>query len=213
MGAGSRKQYLELGGQPILLRAIRPLLAHPEIEWVVVALPADDVRDPPFPFPPGVVLVEGGAERGESVRRALAAVPAEAEGVLIHDGARPLLGPEVVERVVRAVAGGVGAVAAVPVSDTLKRVAEDATITGTVDRRGLWRAQTPQGFPREMIVAAYRWAEEEGVEATDDAALVERYGGGIVVVDGDVRNLKVTRPEDLVLAELLLNAETVEDRV
>lgn len=214
MGAGpSRKQYLELGGEPLLLRALRPILAHPDVRWVVVALPAGDAHDPPFSFPPGVVLVEGGADRGDSVRRGLDAVPEEADVVLIHDGARPLLGPEIVDRVLRAAAAGTGAVAAVPVADTLKRVADDGTVTTTVDRRGLWRAQTPQAFPRGVIVDAYRRAGEEGFAATDDAALVERYGGRIVVVDGDVRNLKVTRPEDLVLAELLLKAEIVEDRV
>lgn len=212
-GGGARKQYLELLGEPILLRALRPILAHRDVEWVVVALPAGDLRDPPFPFPAGVTLVEGGAERGDSVRRALDVVPAEADVVLIHDGARPLLSMEVVERVLRAAAGGTGAVAAVPVSDTLKRAGADGRIIASVDRRDLWLAQTPQAFPRSMIVDAYRRAGEEGVAATDDAALVERYGGGVMVVEGDVRNLKVTRPADVVLAELLLTAEMGENRV
>lgn len=211
-GGGPRKQYLELAGEPVLLRALRPILAHPDVEWVVVALPPGDADDPPFPFPDGVSLVEGGTERGDSVGRALDAVPEEADVVLIHDGARPLLTAALVERTLRAAAGGTGAVAAVPVSDTLKRARSDGRITGTVERRDLWRAQTPQAFPRSMIVDAYRRAREEGVRATDDAALVERYGGGVMVVEGDVRNLKVTHPEDLVLAELLLGAETGEDR-
>jgi 2-C-methyl-D-erythritol 4-phosphate cytidylyltransferase len=193
------------------------------VEWVVVALPAEDLRNPPFVFPRGVILVEGGEERGDSVRRALAAVPPEADTVLVHDGARPLLSDEVVERVLAAVVpegaaegaaeGTVeaGAVAAVPVSDTLKRVGADGAIEGTVERRGLWRAQTPQAFPRRMIDDAYRRAAADGVAATDDAALVERYGGRVVVVEGDVRNLKLTRPEDLTLAELLLGAPTSQD--
>lgn len=214
MGAGAaRKQYLALAGEPVLLRALRPILEHPEVEWVVVALPAGDVHEPPFPFPDGVVLVEGGAERGDSVRAALAAVPAAADVVLIHDGARPLLTTELVEHVLRAAAGGDGAVAAIPVTDTLKRVGEGDTITATVERGDLRRAQTPQAFPRAMIVDAYRRAAEEGVSATDDSALVERYGGRVVVVDGDVRNLKVTRPGDLALAELLLRAGTDGDRL
>lgn len=206
-GGGTRKQYLELGGEPILLRAIRPMLAHPEIEWVVVALPAEDVRTPPFPMPAGVMVVAGGAERGDSVRRALEAVPEEAEVVLIHDGARPLVSRAVVERTLRAVAPDTGAIAAIPVTDTLKRASREGVITDTVDRRDLWRAQTPQAFPRELIVAAYRRAEEEGVAATDDAALVERYGGRVVVVEGAASNIKVTLPEDLTLAALLLEAE------
>lgn len=210
---GGRKQYLELGREPMLLRALRPIMAHPEVAWVIVALPPEDANDPPFPMPDGVIVVEGGAERGESVRRALEAVPREADVVLIHDGARPLLTADVVERTLRAAAGGSGAVAAVPVADTLKRVAADGTITTTVDRRGLWRAQTPQAFPRAMIVDAYRRAAEEGATATDDAGLVERYGGRVVVVEGDVRNLKVTRAADLTLAELLLTADTAEGGV
>lgn len=211
-GGASRKQYVELDGEPLLLRALRPILAHPAIEWVVVALPAEDVREPPFPLPAGVVVVEGGAERGDSVRRALDAVPESADVVLIHDGARPLLTAEVVERVLQGAGAGAGAVAAIPVTDTLKRAGAGGRITATVEREGLWRAQTPQAFPRAMIVDAYRRAAEEGVMATDDAGLVERYGGRVVVVEGDVRNLKVTRPGDLVLAELLLRAVTHEDR-
>lgn len=205
---GVRKQYLELAGEAILLRALRPILAHPAVEWVVVALPLEDVEDPPFAFPEGVILVEGGPERGDSVRRGLEAVPPGADTVLIHDGARPLLSTDVVDRVLRAVGSENGVVAAVPVSDTLKRVGSDRAIVSTVDRSDLWRAQTPQAFPRSMVEMAYRRGAVDGVRATDDAALVERYGGRVVVVEGDPRNLKVTRPEDMALAELLLRAQT-----
>lgn len=203
-GSGARKQYLELAGEPILLRAIRPFVEHPAVEWVVVALPPEDVDDPPFPLPAGVRTVAGGAERGDSVRRGLDAVPAEAEVVIIHDGARPLLTRAVVDRVLAAASGGSGAIAAVPVADTLKRVDYEGAIAATVDRDRLWRAQTPQAFPREMIREAYRRAAGEGATATDDAGLVERYGGRVVVVEGDGRNLKVTHPGDLARAELLL---------
>ena len=201
---GVRKQYTELAGEPVLLRSLRPFLEHPEVEWVVVVLPAGDVDDPPFELPAGVTVVAGGAERGDSVRNGLAVVPEAADAVLIHDAARPLLPGVVVERVLRAIGGGTGAIAAVPVADTLKRVDADGRITATVDRSGLWRAQTPQGFPRATIAEAYARAAAEGVTGTDDAALVERYGGRVTVVEGDTRNLKITRPEDLRLAELLL---------
>jgi 2-C-methyl-D-erythritol 4-phosphate cytidylyltransferase len=207
MGRGSgRKQYLALEGEPIVVRAMRPFLDHPDVSWVVVALPSVDVADPPIPVPGGVRVVEGGAERGASVRNALEAVPDEADIVLIHDAARPLLSRAVLDRVLDAVAPGTGAIAAVPMADTLKRVGEGGVIAETLDRAGLWRAQTPQGFPREMILGAYRRAAAEGVVATDDAALVERYGGRVVVVDGDPRNLKITRPEDLARARALLAA-------
>lgn len=208
MGAsGRRKQYAVLGGEPVLLRSLRPILEHPAVEWVVVALPADDVASPPVDLPDGVLAVVGGAERGDSVREALAAVPEAADVVLIHDAARPLLSRAVVDRVLAGVGKETGAIAAVPVADTLKRVDEGGIIRETVDRSGLWRAQTPQAFPRPMIVEAYRRAGEEGVVATDDAALVERYGGRVVVVEGDARNLKITRPEDLRTAERLLSMD------
>ncbi|HUG39046.1 MAG TPA: 2-C-methyl-D-erythritol 4-phosphate cytidylyltransferase [Longimicrobiales bacterium] len=201
---GVRKQYLELGGRPVLWHAIRPFLDHPAIHWIVVALPAEDMATPPLFLPDGVTVVAGGEERGDSVRLALEAVPPAAELVLIHDAARPLVTRALVDRTLEAAAGGVGAVAAIPVPDTLKRVAGDRTIAATVARAGLWAAQTPQAFPRAMIVDAYARAAEEGVRETDDAALVERYGGRVVVVEGSPRNLKVTTPEDLRIAALLL---------
>jgi 2-C-methyl-D-erythritol 4-phosphate cytidylyltransferase len=205
MGQGSTpKQYLELAGEPILLRSLRPFLHHPDFEWVVVALPAADVPEPPSFLPAGVMVVAGGETRGDSVRLALDAVPRSAEVVLVHDAARPLLSRAVVDRVLSAIRADAGAVAAVPVVDTLKRVVEGGVVEGTMERAGLWRAQTPQGFPRAMLADAYARAFAEGVTATDDAALVELYGGRVVVVDGDERNIKVTRPEDLRLAETLL---------
>ena len=203
MGTGVRKQYAELAGEPVLLRTIRAFLGQPAIEWVVVVLPPEDAEDPPLELPDGVIVVAGGAERGDSVRSGLDAVPAAADVVLIHDAARPLVSGAVIERVLEAVGPDAGAIAALPVADTLKEVA-GGRVTRTVDRSALWRAQTPQGFPRSMIVDAYRRAAEEGVRGTDDASLVERLGGRVVVVEGDPRNLKITRPEDLQLAETLL---------
>lgn len=205
-----RKQYMELDGEPVLLRAIRPFLEHPRIGWVVVALPAPDVDDPPAFLPPEVIVVAGGAERGDSVRNALAAVPDRAEAILVHDAARPLVTRPVLDRVLEVVDRGSGAVAGLPVSDTLKRVAESGAVLETVDRAGLWQAQTPQGFPRGMIVEAYLRALEEGIRATDDAALAERYGGPVVVVRGDPRNIKITRPEDVELAQRLLAPRPAE---
>jgi 2-C-methyl-D-erythritol 4-phosphate cytidylyltransferase len=205
MGEGIvRKQYLELAGEPILVRAIRPFLEHPAFHTVVVALPAEDMADPPLFLPAGVTVVAGGETRGDSVRYGLNAVPRSADVVLIHDAARPLLSRAVVDRVLETAATGIGAVAAIPVVDTLKRVAPDGAIRETLDRAGIWRVQTPQGFPLPLILDAYRRAAEQRFVATDDAALVERYGGRVVVVEGDVRNIKVTRPEDLDLAETFL---------
>ncbi len=204
-GGGARKQYRDLGGEPILLRALRPFVEHPRVAWVIVVVPPGDAEAPPFRLPDGVAVVVGGAERSDSVRKGLEAVPVDAEVVVIHDAARPLVTAGVIDRTLAAVGPGTGAIAALPVTDTLKRVEGDTIVT-TVERQGLWRAQTPQAFPRDMIVDAHRRAAEEGFLATDDAALVERYGGRVVVVEGDQRNLKITRPEDLRLAERLLEA-------
>ena len=203
---GGRKQFLELAGEPILLRAIRPFLDHPAFEWVVVALPADALDPRPSYLDERVTVVAGGATRSASVLAGLEAVPEAAEVVLIHDGARPLLTREVVDRVLGAVTADAGAIAALPVADTLKRVDEDGVIGATVDRAGLWRAQTPQGFPRALLTRAYRRAAEEGWTVTDDAAVVERAGGRVRVVEGDARNLKITRPDDLPVAEMLVRS-------
>jgi 2-C-methyl-D-erythritol 4-phosphate cytidylyltransferase len=210
-GPGRRKQYLELDGQPVVLRSLRPFLEHPAVDWVVVALPAEDLAHPPVRFPDGVILVEGGRERGDSVRHGLAAVPTDADVVAIHDAARPLLTRAVLDRTLEAASRGVGAVAAVPLADTLKRVDADHAVVETVDRTRLWQAQTPQAFPRSLILNAYARAHADGARGTDDAALVERYGGSVVVVEGDPRNLKVTHPGDLATAHVLLRSMTDDD--
>lgn len=203
IGGGVRKQYLEVRGEPILLHALRPFLLHPEIGTVVVVLPPDDAAvPPPWLAALGVVVVAGGEERGDSVWNGLAAIPPDAAMVLIHDGARPFVPAEVIDRVLAGARSG-PTLAALPVTDTLKEVASDGTVLGTPDRARFWQAQTPQGFPRETIVAAHRRAREEGFRATDDAALCERYGIPVRVVEGAPENLKVTHPADLAVAEAL----------
>jgi 2-C-methyl-D-erythritol 4-phosphate cytidylyltransferase len=204
MGGDVRKQYLELAGEPIVMRSLRLFLDHPAFHWVIVALPAEDMAAPPLFLPEGVIVVAGGETRGESVRFGLDAVPQAAEVVLIHDAARPLVTRHLVDRVLDAAARGVGVVPAVPVADTIKRVDGDGGVLETVDRSSLWAAQTPQGFPRRMIVDAYHHAAERGLVATDDAAVVESVGGRVVIVEGDPQNLKITTPPDLVLAETIL---------
>lgn len=202
VGGAVRKQYLEIAGIPVLLRAVLPFLHHPRIHHVVIVLPPDDAANPPAWLAPlGVRIAAGGAERGDSVWSGLAALPDEVDFVLVHDGARPFVTRDVIDRVL-AVAP-FASVAAVPVTDTIKQVDGDGIITGTPDRARLWQAQTPQGFPREGLTGAYERARGEGVAATDDAALYERYAGPVRVVAGSYRNLKVTRPGDLAVAEAL----------
>jgi 2-C-methyl-D-erythritol 4-phosphate cytidylyltransferase len=204
MAGPVRKQYLELAGEPVLRRALRPFLDHPRIASVVVVLPPEDAHRPPdWLAGLGLRVVAGGAERGDSVWNGLQALPSDADPILIHDGARPLVSREIVDRVLAAAPAG-GAIAAVPLSDTVKMVDGSGRIVSTPDRERIWRAQTPQGFPREILISAYRRAAAEGVRATDDAAVVERYGHRVVVVPGSESNLKITRPSDLRIAELMV---------
>lgn len=204
---GRRKAWLELAGRPILARSLAPFLQRSDVTAVAVALAPDDAGAPPDWLPaldPRVAVVAGGATRAESVARAVRALPDEIDVILVHDAARPLTPPAVVDRVVSAVAEGGGAVAGLPAVDTFKRVDPSDWIVETPPRAGLWHAQTPQGFPANLLrraVAALETDPGLAASATDDAALVEAVGGRVRMVLGAPRNLKVTRPDDLPLAE------------
>jgi 2-C-methyl-D-erythritol 4-phosphate cytidylyltransferase len=143
----------------------------------------------------------GGRTRTESVANGLEDLPDEASIVLIHDAARPLVGPRTIDAVIAQARAGRPAIAAVPVADTIKEVDDERRIVRTIDRSRLWRAQTPQGFPREMIVRAHREAAAAGITATDDAALCERLGIAVSVVPGSERALKITEEADFARAE------------
>jgi 2-C-methyl-D-erythritol 4-phosphate cytidylyltransferase len=205
---GVRKQYLEILGEPVLLRATRPFLIHPKVSSVVVVLPPEDL-----PHTPGwlaelsVLLVAGGVDRADSVWNGLAALPAGTDLVLVHDGARPFVTREVIDRVIDCAPLG-GAVAAIAATDTIKEVDSAGRIVATVPRARLWHAQTPQGFPLDRLRAAYAEAREEGLSATDDSALCEKFGLTIVVVEGDRDNIKITRPADLPIADAIARGAT-----
>ena len=150
--------------------------------------------------------MEGGETRTASVRAALEALSPHSKIVLVHDAARPFVASGVIDGVIATAGRGTGAVPAVPLQDTLKRTdSEDGCIQETVDRAGLWRAQTPQGFPRDMLEAAYRMTMEDGGQPafTDEAALVQAAGYRVRIVPGDASNIKVTTPDDFSLAEAL----------
>ncbi len=202
---GRKKPFLELAGEPVLARALRPFLQHPAVTAVRVALAPADADAPPAwltALDPRVAVVAGGATRAASVGAALAALPADVEVILVHDAARPLVTRAILDRCIAAAARGTGAVAGWPARDTLKEVDDAGRVVGTPERSRIWHAQTPQAFPAALLRRAYEaW---DGAPATDDAALVERVGGVVVMVEGSPRNLKVTRPDDLPIAELLL---------
>lgn len=214
LGPGTPKALRELGGLPILVHAVRALVAARSVDLVIVAAPpgdgVDDVRSLLANQVPmaDVVIVAGGATRQESVAIALAHLPADVDVVLVHDAARPLVPVELVDAVASAVRAGAPAVIPVlPVSDTVKEIDAGGRVVRTIDRSTLRAVQTPQGFDRLVLERAH--AVEPGdatdaTNATDDAGLVERLGVPVVVVPGHEEALKVTRPFDLAVAEAVL---------
>ena len=202
LGGGLPKQYLPLGGRPILRHCLATFCAHPDIDAVRVVIHPDD-RPLYEQAARGLDLLDpvpGGAERQESVRLGLESLTDLApEQVLIHDAARPFVTVGVIDRVLAALEADAGAIPALPQADTLKRAGEDGAIAGTVDRAGLWRAQTPQGFQFGAILEAH--AASAGQSLTDDAAVLEAAGGTVRLVQGAEDNGKITTPDDLRRAE------------
>lgn len=206
LGGEEPKSLRPLGGLPMLAHAVAALAAAPSVSLVVVAAPPEHVGRTEALLVghhtgAELVVVAGGASRSESVRAALAVLPADVAVVLVHDAARPLAPVALVESVAAAVAAGADAVVpGLAVTDTVKRVAGDRVVE-TVDRTALRAVQTPQGFRRETLDRVHLGA---GAEATDDAGLVERSGGVVTVVEGSEEAFKVTRPLDLLLARAVL---------
>lgn len=213
MGAQINKLLLPVAGRPVLAWTLEAALACPEIHWIGVmgqpedAQPIGAILAAAVPLKP-VEWIVGGPTRQDSVRLGLAALPEEAEAVLIHDGARCLATPELFGRCAlalrEAMATGEGVIAATPVSDTIKQVDGRGQITGTPDRQHLWAAQTPQGFAVRQLRQAHRQAQEEGWSVTDDAALYERLRLPVRVLEAPAFNIKLTTPFDLSVAEAVL---------
>lgn len=207
LGAAVPKQYLPVAGVPVLLRALRPFTSHPDVLQVVTVLPEDDLAAPPEWLAAlegdAMRLVAGGATRQASVAAGLAALRDACAVVLVHDGARPFPPREAIDGGIAAARQGHAAVPALPLAETLKRADECGIVLGTVPRAGLWRAQTPQAFPRALLERAHAAGETHQVEITDDAMLVELVGGRVDLLPGSPHNLKITRPEDLEFAEWL----------
>ena len=198
-GGARPKQLLALDGRTLLERSVEAFLAHPSIDEVVVALPPDIAQDPPQ-YLRGAAkplrLVAGGARRQDSVSNAFAAAAAASDLFLIHDAARPFVSAELIGRTIEAAAAHGAAIAAIEVSDTVKRVRDDRVITETIPRETIFLAQTPQGFRRDVLAAAVALGQS-GVEATDEAALAERAGYAVHIVAGEANNVKITTAEDL----------------
>lgn len=201
MGTRRPKQYLRLGRVPILVATLRVLGGTRGLAGIVVAVPEAHVEATRRLLARRRVakileVVAGGADRQESVWRALQRVPEGAERVVVHDAVRPFIDRTLVKRVLAAAAVGGAATCGVPVRETVKRV-KDGVVEATIPRQGLWLTQTPQAFRRALLWEAHEKARRDGFAGTDDAVLVERLGTEVAVVPGLPRNLKITTREDL----------------
>lgn len=209
MGASDNKPYLTLAGRPVLAHSLEAFGRSPSVESVVIVVaPGEEekaeavVRELDPALRKVRAIVPGGAERQDSVFAGLSALGTE--GVLVHDAARPLVTSEQIEACCREAERHGASALAVPVKDTIKVEGERGFMTATPDRSTLWAVQTPQAFVRAELLEAHRLAKAEGAAATDDTMLLERMGRKVAIVRGDYANLKITTPEDLPIAELLL---------
>ena len=207
LGVSQPKAFVTLSGRTLLAHSLATVAALEEILEVVVTVPPGmetearaEARRTGMTIP--VKVTEGGSERQDSVRIALSLTSAESDLVVIHDAARPFASPVLFKRCIEAAARSGGAIAAIPVADTLKRV-EENLIAATVPRAGLYQAQTPQAFRRRTLIEAHERAHAAGITATDDADLVERLGERVEIVEGSALNLKITTRSDLQIAEAI----------
>jgi 2-C-methyl-D-erythritol 4-phosphate cytidylyltransferase len=211
LGGPELKQFRWIAGKPMLLHSLQLFHQRRDVAMVVCVLPRQYAGDPPpwiFQSDVDRLLVSvGGKERGESVLHGLEDLPGEVQIVVVHDAARPFVTMDVVDGVIAEARAGRGAVAALPVTDTLKEVDAEGRVVGTIARNGLWRAQTPQAFPRAMIEQVYAEARRTRVYATDCAALCEQQGFEVVVVRGSERAVKVTEEADFALVEAMTRVE------
>ncbi len=205
---GQSKQFAELLGKPVLAYALEAFEQSPSVDEIYVVCREHDILLVSdivghFGITKAVSILPGGATRCESVRCGLDAAGG-CDFIAIHDGARPCILPEHIDAAVAAAQQCGAAALGVPVADTLKAVGEDGVITGTLDRQGVWQIQTPQVFAGELIRSAHQNALEKHIEATDDCLLAEAVGARVLVVEGSPDNIKITRPDDLLLASGIL---------
>lgn len=212
LGAAEPKQLLAVGGRPILERSVRAFLEHPGIDEVLVALPPSLVADPPAYLRSSgkpLRIVAGGERRQDSVANACREIAAGSDLIVIHDAARPFASADLITRTIAAAAESGAALAAVAPRDTVKRASGPADaghyriVAETLSRDTIFLAQTPQAFRRDVLQAALALSEREGLDATDEAALVERSGHPVRLVEGEATNIKITTPEDLPMAEAI----------
>jgi 2-C-methyl-D-erythritol 4-phosphate cytidylyltransferase len=213
MGLGYSKAYVDVAGKPLLLRTVESLLASPFIDTLTAGVRPDEVAlctgeiVAKFGLQDKVEIIDGGKERQQTIDMLLGAAPPERDLVLIHDGARPMVSEKLIHEVLESAAKWGAAIAAIPITDTIKESTDGGeTVSGTVDRAKLYRAQTPQAFHRDLIVSAHRRARKERWEVTDDASLMEQMGHEVRIVAGEERNIKVTTLDDLELVRWMVRS-------
>jgi 2-C-methyl-D-erythritol 4-phosphate cytidylyltransferase len=217
MGLAIEKQFLQLGGKPLLAYTLAQFEAVPIIDRIVVIVPSgrETFCHQEIVAPEGLRkvthIVAGAETRQGSVMAGFSCLGEDVDVVVIHDGARPFVPPAVIQAAVDAALADGSAVAAIPESDTLKRVSRAGAVIETVDRRNLWRAQTPQAFRRAILQRALAYATEHNLVATDEASLIEWLAWPVRIFPGSIWNFKITSPDDLVLAELLLGQHAKAD--
>ena len=209
MGAGQNKVFLELLGTSILIRSLLKFSCLAEVGFLIVVVGKEEVAETErlLSREKGLKpwrVVAGGTERQYSIANGLALLPKDADIVLVHDAARPLVTAETIKAVIDKAREACGAIAAVPSKNTIKVVSTGGMVEETPARKNLWVVQTPQGFPREMLIKAYRKAAEDNFLGTDDASLVERLGVPVAVVMSTYENIKITTPGDMLLAKAVL---------
>jgi 2-C-methyl-D-erythritol 4-phosphate cytidylyltransferase len=210
MGLDVEKQFLQVRGKPLLAYTLARFEATPTIDRIVLIVPAgrETFCYQEIVAPEGLHkvthIVAGGETRQRSVIEGFSCLDQDVDVVVIHDGARPFVTPAIIRAAVDTAFADGSAVAAIPESDTLKRVSGVGTVIETVDRRNLWRAQTPQAFRRAILQQALAYAAEHNLDATDEASLIEWLSWPVRIFPGSIWNFKITSPEDLQLAELLL---------
>ena len=204
-----KKPFVPLANRPVWLHSAERFVNREDVVQVILVISPDDRQSFEFKFASntailGIDVVDGGAERADSVQNALAIVKPEADFVCVHDAARPCICAPWIDEIFQAAQKTGAAIFAVPVAGTLKRVEKDRTVGETISREALWEAQTPQVFRRDLLLAAYE--KRAGFVATDEAQLVERLGEKVTVLQGSLLNVKITNRGDLRLAELALKA-------
>ena len=208
LGAGVPKALVRVAGLPMVTWSARALAEAPEVEFIVIACPPggeDEMAEAVAGHAPVHAIVPGGTSRQRSVAVALAAVPDDVEAILVHDAARPLITPTLVSRLIARLRSAPAVIAAAPVADTLKRAGDSDRVEATVDRAGLWAAQTPQAFRADTLRWVFADADDAELgSATDCAGMAERRDVQVLLHDPEAPNLKVTTPADLRLAEVLL---------